>query len=300
MIKNDHVTRLMRRRSIIALCAGILTVILAFCGIIAGVNRTNVELGKNGFLSFIYFTMISNTLAMLSAAFTIPFAVEGIRKKRFTLPRWMALMHYAAAISVAVMMFCVIFYISRVSLDDAFGGENIITHILCPALILISFFQTENEYIYEVRDQSLGMVPLCLYIIAYFIEVVLIGEANGGWPDTYHIMEFLPYWIAMPLLFLFGLGTSFAVRLISNRLTNIRKAAMFSVWAEDADPIEVRIEAYSLGVMLGLKGEKNCIHIPYDVLEYLAERYGMSVDELTRPFMTGIINGLKERDKKGD
>ena len=134
MRKNDYVTNLMKRRSIIALCAGLLTIMLGFYGIIAGVNKMNVVLGKNGFLSFIYFTMISNTLAMLSAAFTIPFAVDGIRKKRFTLPRWIALMHYSAAISVTVMLLCVICFISWVSPDDAFGGANIITHIFCPVL----------------------------------------------------------------------------------------------------------------------------------------------------------------------
>ena len=297
MIKNDYVTRLMKRRSVIALCAGILTVILSFYGIIAGVNKTNIELGKNGFLSFIYFTMISNTLAMLSAAFTIPFAVEGIRKKRFTLPRWIALMHYSATVSVTIMLLCVLSFISWVSSDDAFGGANIVTHIFCPALILISFFQIENEYIYTMKNQSLGMIPLCLYIIAYFIEVTLIGEANGGWPDIYHVKDFLPYYLAIPILFLFGLGTSFVIRIFSNRLTDIRRTNMFSLWKEDAEPSEVCREAYNLGVMIGLKGEKNNLQIPYDVLEYLAKKYGLNVDELTKPFMKGIMTGLKERDK---
>ena len=55
---------------------------LAFYGIIAGVNRTNVVLDRNGFASFIYFTM----------------------------PRWIALMHYSATISVTVMFFCFVYF----------------------------------------------------------------------------------------------------------------------------------------------------------------------------------------------
>ena len=297
MKKNDYVTRLMKRRSIVAICAGVFTVIISFYGIIAGVNKMNVVLGKNGFFSFIYFTMISNTLAMLSAAFTIPFAVEGIRKKRFTLPKWIALMHYSATISVTVMLLCVLSFISWVSPDDAFGGANIVTHIFCPVLILISFFQIENEYTYTIKNQSLGLVPLCLYIIAYFVEVILIGEANGGWPDIYHIKDFLPYYLAIPVLFIFGIGISLAIRILSNRLTDIRRARMFSLWKEDADSSEVCMEAYNLGVMIGLKGEKNNIQIPYDVLEYLAKKYGLNVDELTKPFMKGIMDGLKGRDQ---
>ena len=297
MIKKDYVTNFMKRRSIIALCAGVLTVILAFYGMIAGVNKTNVVLGKDGFLSFIYFTMIANTLAMLSAAFTIPFAVEGMRKKRFTLPRWIALMHYSATVSVTIMMLCVICFISWVSPDDAFGGANIVTHIFCPVIILISFFQIENEYTYTMKNQSLGMIPLCLYIIAYFIEVILIGEANGGWPDIYRVKELLPYWLAIPMLFLFGLCVSFLIRIISNRLTNIRRAKMFALLKDDAKAEEIFKEAYSIGVMIGLKGEKNNIRIPYDILEYFAEKYRLNVDDLTKFFVDGIIDGLKDRNK---
>ena len=57
------------------------------------------------------------------------------------------------------------------------------------------------------------------------------------------------------------------------------------------------MEAYNLGVMIGLKGEKNNIQIPYDVLEYFAKKYGFNVDELTKPFMKGIMDGLKDRDQ---
>ena len=141
------------------------------------------------------------------------------------------------------------------------------------------------------------MVPLCLYIIAYFVEVILIGEANGGWPDIYHIKDFLPYYLAIPVLFIFGIGISFAIRILSDRLTDIRRARMFSLWKEDADSSEVCMEAYNLGVMIGLKGEKNNIQIPYDVLEYLAKKCGLNVDELTKQFMKGIMDGLKDRDQ---
>ena len=206
-------------------------------------------------------------------------------------------MHYSATISVTVMLLCVICFISWVSPDDAFGGANIVTHIFCPILILISFFQTENEYIYTLKNQSLGMIPLCVYIVAYFIEVILIGEASGGWPDIYRVKEFLPYWLAIPMLFLFGLGISFMIRMISNRLTNIRRAKMFAFLKEDAEPGEVFKEAYSIGVTIGLKGEKNNIRIPYDILEYFAQKYSLNVDDLTKSFTDGIMKGLKERNK---
>lgn len=291
----DHMTNLLKRRSVIALGAGVLTVMLSFYGITAGVIRTITVVGKGGFFSFAYFTMISNTLAALSATFTVPFAVEGIRKNRFILPRWIALIHYSATVSVTIMLFFVLCFISWVSPYDAFGGDNIVTHIFCPVLILISFLQTEHEYIYTIKDQLLGMIPFWLYMIVYLIEVILIGEENGGWYDIYYVNEYLPFYLAIPILLFFSFVISLIIRKFSNFLTNERRNKMFSFWKEDADPVEVRIEAYGLGVMIGLKGEKNNIQIPYDILEHLAEKYQLNADELTKPFMKGLLNGLKER-----
>lgn len=292
---SDHMTKLLQHRSVIALCAGFLTVMFSFYGIVSGINRTIVVMGKNGFVSFIFFTMISNTIAALSAAFTIPFAVEGIRKKRFTLPGWIAVMHYSATVSVAIILLFVLFVMSWISPYDAFGDFNLILHIFCPILILISFFQTESEYIYTLRDQLIGLAPFVIYMMVYFVEAILIGEENGGWQDIYRIQEFPLHWLSVTLLFFAAIGISFVLRWLSNHLTRIRTNQMFSFWKEDADPVELRIEAYGLGVMIGLKGEKNNIQIPYDILEHLAKMYQLPVNDLLKPFMNGLINGLNER-----
>lgn len=291
----EYTTNLFKRRSIIALCAGLLTIMLSFYGIIAGVNKTVAVMGKNAFTSFYFFTMISNTLAALSATFTVPYAVEGIRKKRFTLPGWISVMHYSATVSVTIVMLFTVFVMSWISPEDAFGDFNIVLHVFCPILILVSFFQTENEHIYSVKDQLLGVAPFFIYAIVYYIEAILIGEGNGGWQDIYGVKGFPRYRLSSALLLLSAVGISYLIRMLSNRLTNIRNKKMFSFWREDADPIEVRIEAYGLGVMIGLHGEKNNIQVPYDILEYLAEKYQLNVDNLTKPFMTGVLNGIKER-----
>lgn len=291
----DHITNLMRRRSVIALCAGLLTLILSFYGMIAGISNTVTVLGRNAFVSFIYFTMLSNMLAALSAAFTIPFAVEGIRKKRFILPGWIAVMHYCATVSITIMLLFVICFISWKSPHDAFGDFNLVLHIFCPITILTSFFQVENGYMYTAKDQLLGTAPFIIYMIVYYIETFLIGAGSGGWQDIYHIKEYPPYWINAILLLLFGFGISFMIRMLSNRLTSMRKNKMFSFWKDDTDPVELRIEAYGLGIMTGSGGDKNSIRIPYDIMEYLAQKYRLDTDDLIKPFVMGVLIGLRER-----
>ena len=71
---------------------------------------------------------------------------------------------------------------------------------------------------------------------------------------------------------------------------------MFSLWREELEPIEVRIEAYGLGLMAGQRSDKNGIQIPYDILTFLAKKNGMDPEDLMKPFMKGLMTELKERD----
>ena len=291
----EYMTNLFRRRSIIALCAGILTLMLSFYGIVAGIINTINKLGENGFYSFAYFTMLSNTLATLAVAFVLPFAVEGIRKRRFMLPGWVAVIYYIAVCSMTIMMILVLAFMSWAAPESAFGGANIITHVFCPILILTAFFQVENYHIYSPKAWVVGIVPLCIYMIIYYVQVGVIDEANGGWPDIYHIREFMQLEFAIPIVLLMGLATCSVIAILSNFLTKKREAKMYMYWKVDATPIEVKIEAYGLGMMAGRIREESSAQIYFDILEHMAEMYQMDIDELVKPYMAGVMVSRKER-----
>lgn len=292
----EHLTVLLKRRSIIALSAVILTMILAFCGIIAGVNRTNTLLNENGFRAFIYFTMLSNLFAALSSAFLFPFAVEGIRRMRFVLPKWVALLHFSATVSIMVTMMFVLAFMSWSYPEGAFGGANLITHIICPPLILFSFLQMESGHRFTWKDRLLGILPCSVYLTVYFIEVALIGEANGGWPDIYHVCDHTSPALAIPAFLLLAFGVSTAVAVLSNYLTKKRYEKMFRLWAEDLDPIEVKIEAYGMGRMAAQCGEDSNLQIPYDILVALGKKYQVNTEELMRSFVKGLTMERKDRE----
>ena len=289
----EYMTGLNRRRSVIALCCGALTLALSFYAILAGVIRADGRNGISGFGSFMYFTMIANTLAALSVAFVIPYAVEGIRKQRFTMPAWVAITHYVSVCSVVIVFVFVLGLVSWTSPEDAFGGPNLFLHVFCPILILISFLQMENGYIHSVRDGLLGCVPFLIYSVVYYTEVVLIGEENGGWPDLYHISEKVSPAIAFPLMILFGFGVSLLIAFFSNRLTRKRTEEMYRWWTADTEPVEARTEAYGLGRTDGMNSEGKNMQIPLDILEQLAQRCGLDRDELIRPYVTGFLHGRK-------
>ena len=294
----EHLTILLRRRSVTALCCVVLTLILAFYGIIEGVNKTITVFHDNGFRSFIYYTMVSNTFAALSAAFVFPFAVEGIRKKRFILPKWVALLHYMATTTINVTMVFVFAFMSWASPEGAFGGANFITHIICPLLILFSFFQMESGRLFTWKDRLLGIVPGAAYMLVYFIEVALVGEASGGWPDIYQVCERLHPALAIPAFLLLAFGVSTGIALLSNWLTRRRRKKMFLLWKKDLDPIEVKIEAYGMGRMAAQYGEENNIPIPNDILTELARMYGMDPEELMKAFVKGMMVEREDRGKR--
>ena len=145
------------------------------------------------------------------------------------MPKWVTLMHYMVTTSITITMVFVLAFISRVSPSDAFGGANLVTHVFCPLLILISFYQMESGHIFTWKDRLFAVVPFCSYMIVYLIEVVAVGEANGGWPDIYHITEYLSPSLAIPLSLLLAFGVSTAVALLSNYLTkNAEKKCLCS------------------------------------------------------------------------
>ena len=294
----EHLTVLLRRRSVIALCCVILTMTLAFYGVIEGVNRMNNVMHENGFMSFTYFTMVSNVFAALSAAFVFPFAVEGIRKKRFILPKWAALIHFTATVSIAVTMVFVFAFVSRTSPYDAFGGSNFVTHVICPLLIIVSFFQIESGHLFTWKDRLFGIILCVSYMLVYYVEVSLIGEANGGWPDIYRVLEYISPAVAIPSFILLSFGVSVAVSFLSNRLTKKRNKKTFMLWKDDLDPVEVKIEAFGMGRMAAQYGEDSNLQIPYDILTSLAKRYDADPGDLMRAFVKGLITERRDIENK--
>ena len=86
-----------KSRSVAALVAGA----LVFAGTLLCVFWA-IDLYRSMMLQ--YFTLLSNLLSAIGAAFMIPYAVEGIRKKRFTLPRWVVLFQFSGAVCVSITM----------------------------------------------------------------------------------------------------------------------------------------------------------------------------------------------------
>ncbi|MBQ1788426.1 MAG: hypothetical protein II004_05800 [Erysipelotrichaceae bacterium] len=291
-----YMISLYKRRSIIALIAGIIVFVVSLAAISGGLINTYTHWQKEtNYSLFHYFTVNSNLLSATGAAFMIPYAVEGIRKKRFVFPRWVSLFQYSGAICTTLtMIFSILFIFPSQGPKTAFGGMNFYLHIICPIAALILLFSVETDIRFTLSDSMICLLPFFLYAVAYVTNVVLVGEENGGWRDIYYIATYTPAAVSAPLMFMLGFGVSYLISFFYNRLSDLRQKRFISMWKDDATPVEINIEVYGLGRYNGKHMEDNNLAMPVDIFRMLSAKYGMDLSSLCRVYNKGVIDGLKE------
>lgn len=293
----QYLIDLQRWRSAVALIACSATFLLSVVTITAAL----IYYIRMGWLIsdyFRYFTTISNILTALVAAFIIPFAVNGLRRKRFVYPKWLFLLHYTGVICTTMtFVFAMVFILPW---DPAFavGGGSLYLHVICPIAILIAFELVESGCRLTKRDTLFCLIPFFAYSLVYCFMVVVLGREKGGWEDLYMLNTFVPFYVSMPAAYLLAYGIATVIRVVSNRLGQRRQARMLALWSKDLDPIEVNIEVFGLGRYNGLMSDKSELSVPYDILEPLAERYAMEPDALLRVYMKGLLDAVTENSAK--
>lgn len=290
----QYMINLQKWRSIVSLIACAVTMILSFAGVNASMVRY-MKLGLNAADFFKYMTSISNILTGAASSFIIPFAVEGIRKKRFTMPKWLNVFFYAGTICTTVTMLFTLFVILPFNAEFAVAGSNFYFHFICPVTVLVSFLLIESNRRISWRDLATGMIPFLTYSIVYFVMVVIIGEENGGWEDLYLLNTIVPWYVSLPALWAAAFGVSAGIKKASNVISGIREKKTFAKWGADMEPIEVVIEAFGLGRYNGLHGDVSTPSIPYDILDFLADRYSIDPMKLVGAYTKGLIDGIEEK-----
>ncbi len=188
-----HLVNLFRWRSAAALAACLLTLALALWAIgYSFVSGTLKEVRE----MFRWFTIDANVITALAAALLIPFAVQGVGRKRLTYPKWMLLIHYSGTLCLMLTMAMTCGVISWADPRGAFGGANLFLHVVCPALIAVSFFMVEANHTLDRKDTLIALIPVAAYAALYGIKVFV----TKAWADHYRMDEMLPVYVSAPLV----------------------------------------------------------------------------------------------------
>lgn len=291
-----YIINLSKWRSRLALIAVLVTVCCSLYGIVGSILLYAAN-GENVRDLFQWFTTNTNCLTAFAAGMIIPFAVEGIRKKHFTYPEWIAALHYSGVVCATLTMVFAIAFMSWVDPYAAFGGYNTYLHIVCPILVLVSFFLVESGRRYSLRSALAACIPAMIYMVVYVIEVVLIGKENGGWEDLYRVMEFMPFWLAWLAAVLLTVCISLLVRWLYNRLIAFRQKKMnMHLWPLDVNPMEINIEMFGLGRYMGKHADREFVELPLSLINRIAARYGLKTEALIRPYIRGFLDSVNDRD----
>ncbi len=245
-----------------------------------------------------YFTVKSNILAAVGAAFLIPYAIEGIRKKRFTLPRWLVVFHYACASCAAITFTAAMVIILPVQGHTAVTGSDFWMHRIVPICNVILFQCIETGISLNRRDTVVAQIPYWLYMAVYYIEVFVIGKENGGWSDFYLTQKYFSKWITLIIMLVLGYCVASLLRLLQNMRAAQSRNRLTRLWKEDMEREEVLIEAFGLGRYMGAHCDASDLVIPADIFVLLEERYGVPMDDLARAYIKGSMDAMKGLDIK--
>ncbi len=291
-MNKDFLIEFNRKRSIMALLAAIIGAIFYHISIYGGIIMFAEE--KISFKLFRYFTIVSGVYGLIVMIMLIPFAINGLINKRFTYNRWMAMLHYSTAICTSVVFVFALCFISFYDPILAFGGYNFNLHFICPVMILVAFLTVESATQFTIKDSLICIIPIIVYSLIYFYNVVVVHN----WEDLYNFNTYLPFYISMPLIYLFVFLIADVLRRLNNIKNRYVRKSLTKSWDNDVDAVSIKIDLYGLGRYVGLHGESNSINLNFDVLTTIADAYDIKMEELTNAYTKGVIDGQKEKQKK--
>ena len=193
-----------KRRNAIDLFCNILDPVLVVIAVSLFFTPESESLfGFKGSMCFRFFTIDSNILAALSCLAVIPFNIRALKTGEDCIPLWAARFKFIGTDVVALTMLTVLFYLIPVQgIELMTASSNLYLHIICPPVVILSFILLEKCTL-KKKDYLFGVATVFVYAVIYLMQVVVIGEAAGGWPDFYNFNDnnTWPFFFAGIMLF---------------------------------------------------------------------------------------------------
>ncbi len=244
------------------------------------------------FETFHYYTNDSNCYNAIVACMIIPFAIEGIKKKRFAYPRWLAVLHFSSTFCITITMVFAVCVISWYDFELAFGTlSSLFLHVICPSLLILSFFLSECGYRFKKKEALLSMIPFLAYAFLYVLNVAILKR----WKDIYQLTSLLPWPVSLVLMMIFAAAVGFVLLYFYNRFSESRRKMLTASWSDDLTSEQIDSEIYEFGKLNGKASDPAMITMNLDVQETVSEYFGRDLCELSELYSKGAIDGNKEK-----
>ena len=239
----------------------------------------DVNFDHMGLRTFCMFTVNSNIFCGIAMMLTIPYTIDGMRKKDFHLPNWMVdflLMGVTAVGLTFLVSLCVLAPVKGFVL--IFTGSRFFLHGLCPILAIIAFCFIITNHVISIKESLIALLPVMLYAMVYYFMVEILGPDNGGWDDFYGFFTRIPSWISllsfMPLTF----SVATVIRLLHNR--SCRRHMQWMAALINAEFSDKTIREQIVYVAEGRRSEKKTgnIVIPVPLIAAMIKNSGDELD----------------------
>ena len=252
-----------------------------------------------GIRTFCMFTVNSNILAAVTAFAVIPYAVDGIRKKEYILPNWVVVFMMTGTTAVALTFLVSLFILSPVKgFVLIFTGSRFFLHGVCPILTILAFCLFITSHKVKIKETFFSLIPVAIYAIIYFIMVVVITEANGGWSDFYGFATRIPFWIPAILILPLTFGIATLIRLWHNySFVRRRKneAQIFLDYFDGKDAEHIISEMGKARARLQPSGD---VIVPTFVIKkvIIFAESELDIDTACRIYLDGYLQAVKADD----
>lgn len=272
--------RITRNRCLGAMISSIVVAVCVCVGVTMNLTTLyDVNFDHMGLRTFCMFTVNSNIFCGIAMMLTIPYTIDGMRKKDFHLPNWMVdflLMGVTAVGLTFLVSLCVLAPVKGFVL--IFTGSRFFLHGLCPVLAIIAFCFIITNHVISIKESLIALLPVMLYAMVYYFMVEILGPDNGGWDDFYGFFTRIPSWISllsfMPLTF----GVATVIRLLHNR--SCRRHMQWMAALINAEFSDKTIREQIVYVAEGRRSEKKTgnIVIPVPLIVAMIKNSGDELD----------------------
>lgn len=293
MNKIYNVKKINQMRCISGIIMGSIMSLLALVALVLNVaNYYNDDVPEAGLGTLRMFTTLSNLLVGVGAFLTIPFQVDGLRKKNYHLPRWIVDIMYFGTIGVSLT-----FFVSLTAISFAqgfsvamFGKSNIFLHTINPIIAILLFTFINSDHHIKFYKSLLSLIPIIFYSIFYLLLAIIIGEKAGGWRDVYGFNAFIPWPITYILVLTISFGLSNLLRFLHNKKHEHTKKKILLYYMKSSDYGD-DISSAIINLAKEANYKEGNIEVPLIIIRIFKERFNSdkSLEELSNIYINNVI-----------
>ena len=233
------------------------------------------ESTEAGVGTFKMFTTISNIIAAFSAAMTLPFQIDGLRRDRYKLPPWIVIVMYVGTVGVFLTFSVAITLITAYQgfVTAMFTNAKLFTHTINPLLITFMFVLVISDTRIKFSFSFISLAPVIVYMLVYLIMVIILKQ----WSDHYYTDKIIPWYVSMILILSVSFGIAQLLRFLHN-LTNKHVNKTIEKYYKESPDFEFPLVKDAIALLAKIESrfyhKGDDIYIPVDIIKMLSERYG--------------------------